>query len=612
MRPDIDNVSLLYNPLNLVHSLGMISLEDIFIAYYDCRKSKRNTTNSIRFEINYESFLVDLWRDINNRTHESDRNICFVVTKPKPREIFAADFKDRVVHHYIFNKLNPYLERWLVPHVFNCRKGKGTLYGLQCLESDIKTCSLNYTRDCWIAKCDLMSFFMSMDKQLMCRMLNWFIRNVIKDPYEQEDLIYLCNKTVMFRPQENCYKKSPEWMWKLIPKHKSLFTINPDKGLPIGNLSSQMFANLYLSFLDNFITKTLGFRFYGRYVDDFYIISEDKEKLLKSISLIREFLEKELLIKLHPKKFYFQHYKKGVEFTGGVVKPYRTNISNRTLYNYSQSIDRLSKCTNLQEIVDMLPSVNSYLGAFANYRAFKKRVFELTKLKGSYFATVGQIKYKRTDGHDKLSVDILPEYKEGYEYKVLKQKENIERIRKKKERMSIEEKRKIRTLKKYLYPKNYVFQIDRKPYSLPVGYVFDIDKKPEKPYPDDYVFQIDKPSDERMYPKNHKFEIDKIGKDNGYEDVMKLLSGDYSDIVSSVNKNVDEHEVPVFHIDVLKEIHQTSYIDFKSDNDEYKFGIDSPSITSVKNMSREQIEEKIHNDSHEIKLKQIFKEGHIK
>ena len=116
----------------------MVDLEELFDAYYDCRKSKRTTTNSLKFELNFEAHINDLCNAINSRTYDSDRNICFVVTKPKPREIFAADFKDRVVHHYIFNKLNPYLEKWLIPHVFNFREGKGTLYGIQCLHNDMR------------------------------------------------------------------------------------------------------------------------------------------------------------------------------------------------------------------------------------------------------------------------------------------------------------------------------------------------------------------------------------------------------------------------------------------------------------------------------------------
>ena len=590
------------------HQLLMVDLEELFDAYYDCRKSKRTTTNSLKFELNFETHINDLCNAINSRTYDSDRNICFVVTKPKPREIFAADFKDRVVHHYIFNKLNPYLEKWLIPHVFNCRKGKGTLYGIQCLQNDMRECSEGYTKDCWIAKCDLQSFFMSMDKNLLSKMLTWFIKNSLPEK-EQADLIYLANTTIFFRPFENCVKKSPEWMWNKIPAHKSLFTVDPSKGLPIGNLSSQMFANLYLSFLDNYVTKVLGFKYYGRYVDDFYIISQDKKRILESIGLIRKFLEEELLIKLHPHKFYFQHYKKGVEFIGGIVKPHRSNISNRTLASYSQAIDKLCECTNIEEIKEMLPSVNSYMGAFGNYRAFKKRTYELTKLKGTYFSTVGYIKYhrgKNFDEKDKVSLDILPQYKDTYEIKEngRVQQEKIKAKRKEKQEIrKRRDERQFRHLRKcfgkvYLLPKDYKFSIDN-PFRLPEDYVLGVDRKkePELLFGEDYVFEIDKKKEpQSQVPR--KFEIDKTFEEKRKEkDCMEICKG--------TSLRIDpEIKVPVFEIDTLKQIHK---IERWVAPEGHVFAIDQPKISSVKKMTYEEIEKRIKENYKGITLKQIMK-----
>ena len=112
-------------------TLASIPLEDFFIAYYQCRKRKRKTINALQFEVNYEENLVKLWREVNSRKYEIGRSICFLVTRPKLREIFAADFRDRIVHHVIMMRLEPLFEEVFIEDNYNCRKGKGTLYGVK-------------------------------------------------------------------------------------------------------------------------------------------------------------------------------------------------------------------------------------------------------------------------------------------------------------------------------------------------------------------------------------------------------------------------------------------------------------------------------------------------
>lgn len=127
-----------------------IPLEDFFTAYYQCRLRKRRTVNALEFEIDYEVNLVKLWRDVNSRKYEIGKSICFVVTKPKPREIFAADFRDRIVHHIVMMRLEPLFEDVFINDNYNCRKDKGTLYGVKRLYEQIKECSENYTKNCYV------------------------------------------------------------------------------------------------------------------------------------------------------------------------------------------------------------------------------------------------------------------------------------------------------------------------------------------------------------------------------------------------------------------------------------------------------------------------------
>ena len=97
-----------------------ISLEDFFAAYYQCRLRKRRTINALEFEVNYEENLVKLWKDVNSRKYEIGNSICFIVTKPKIREIFAADFRDRVVHHVVMMRLEPLFEEVFIDDNYNC------------------------------------------------------------------------------------------------------------------------------------------------------------------------------------------------------------------------------------------------------------------------------------------------------------------------------------------------------------------------------------------------------------------------------------------------------------------------------------------------------------
>lgn len=139
----------------------MITLEDVISAYYKCRKNKRNTCNALKFEINWEIECAKLYKDIMDGTYEIGRSIAFIVTKPKKREVFAADFRDRVVHHLVMLRLEPLFEREF-----------------------IKECSENYTQPCYIAKFDLQGFFMSIHKPTLLKMLITFI----KENYKEDDV----------------------------------------------------------------------------------------------------------------------------------------------------------------------------------------------------------------------------------------------------------------------------------------------------------------------------------------------------------------------------------------------------------------------------------------
>jgi len=352
--------------------------------------------------MNNEVLLAELLEDINSRKYSPSQSIAFVVTRPKYREVFAADFRDRIVHHYIAMRVTPILESIINPRSYNCRKGKGTLAGIEQLSEDIRICSNNYTTDCWVAKVDIKGFFMSISRVLLFKKTDGLIVKYYKGN-DIDDLRFLAERTILNSPEKNCIKQSPEWMWKYITKGKSLFTNGENMGVPIGNLPSQILANYFIDFLDWMFEKE-GIKYHVRYVDDIAIVSNNKEKILHSISLARELLDK-CGITLHPKKFYMQYYLKGVQFTGAILKPGRIYITKRVVHDFEESVRNIENAKTIQEITHSVASLNSYLGAMNHFKTYEIRrrilhnakIYDKVYIAGHYEKIVirGKYNYER-------------------------------------------------------------------------------------------------------------------------------------------------------------------------------------------------------------------------
>jgi retron-type reverse transcriptase len=151
----------------------------LFRAYFDCRKNKRNTANAINFELDYESNLIRLHEEVMDRTYRVGKSIAFIVDKPVKREIFAGDFRDRIVHHFIINELNAIFEKTFIHDSYSCRMGKGTSFGIHRMEKVIRASSDNFTAKAWVLKFDIMGFFMSIDRSVLLSM----IEKIIEDKY---------------------------------------------------------------------------------------------------------------------------------------------------------------------------------------------------------------------------------------------------------------------------------------------------------------------------------------------------------------------------------------------------------------------------------------------
>lgn len=185
---------------------GEIPIEDVFEAYYTCRRHKRSTLNALKFELDFEFNCVQLWREINNGTYQIGRSITFIVDHPVKREIFAADFRDRIVHHLIIQRLMPFFEHAFIDESYSCRVGKGCIRAVKDIYKKIEDMSEHWTKPCYVLKMDIQAFFMSIEKRKLYGLLEEFVRNCYTGT-DKKLLLDLIKKVVLNSPQKNCIVK---------------------------------------------------------------------------------------------------------------------------------------------------------------------------------------------------------------------------------------------------------------------------------------------------------------------------------------------------------------------------------------------------------------------
>ena len=319
---------------------------DLVQAYYDCRRSKRNSASALAFEMDLERNLTALHRDLVTGQYRPGRSICFVVTRPKPREVWAADFRDRVVHHLLYNHIAPGIERSFIADSCACIKGRGTLCAAQRLEAKIRSQTQNWSRPAFYLKCDLANFFVAIDKRVLAGQL----ASRIAEPW----WLALAEQVLMHDPREDYQVHSPAHLFNRVPQHKRLTAQPAHLGLPIGNLSSQFFANIYLDALDQFCKHRLGVKHYVRYVDDFVLLHESPQQLNAWLAEIEAFLPK-LGARLNPKKTILQPVDRGIDFVGHVIKPWRRTTRKR-------SVAQAMKRTAAAPADQLRETANSYFG----------------------------------------------------------------------------------------------------------------------------------------------------------------------------------------------------------------------------------------------------------
>jgi len=395
---------------------GFFGIEEIYESYISCKKHKKSDS-AFKFNFDLENNLFNLLNSLNTDNYKISRAICFVVTKPKIREIWASDFKDRIVHHLVIKYLNNFYENptfqyYFLENVFSNRIGKGTHKAVTL----VKRLSKKYK---YYLKLDIYSFFNSIDRDLLFSIITSDLKNV---DFEKKELILKLIKQIIFHKYTTDYVlRQDKVLINKVPKHKSLFTseIN-NKGLPIGNFTSQFFANVYLNRLDYFVVKKLKFDDYVRYVDDFVIFSNNKDELNNLIQKIDNFLKSNLDLKLNRDKVFLSKTMEGLDFLGYFIKPDYTLVRKRVVSEFKRKLFYFTrKDITYYELKKVNSIVNSYFGHFkyANSYNLKRKMskklsdyFNLKNVKGN------TIVKKKVDLNFKNFYEQYSYFKNKYKY----------------------------------------------------------------------------------------------------------------------------------------------------------------------------------------------------
>ena len=349
----------------------------LYNAYVEARSGgKRKTQDEHKFELNADYNLKVLRKKILDRTYRPGRSRAHIIYNPVIREIFAASFSDRIIHHFIFDFVYDWWDRHFIEDSYSCRIGKGTKYGVERLDYHIRSASQNYKKKVWVLKLDIQGYFMSLPRKKLYERAIWGLEQQFHgktSSLEFRVLKFLWRVIILDNPTKGAVKVGDLRAWQKIPASKSLFCQAKGIGIVIGNLTSQLLSNIYLDQLDRFVKFRLGYKHYGRYVDDFFIVvTEDQLPQLKKDVLAIERYLKTLGLTLHPKKRFLQESSKGVPFLGAIVYHNHIVPGQRMFKNAKKAFREVQMGMKGEE------SVVSYMGhaKFMNSENFLKLCFE--------------------------------------------------------------------------------------------------------------------------------------------------------------------------------------------------------------------------------------------
>lgn len=287
----------------------IISVENLLLAWKEFVNGKRKKKDVQEFQLHLMNNIFQLREELLAGTYKHSPYYAFKISDPKPRDIHKAMVRDRLLHHAVYRILYQFFDRTWIADSYSCRSGKGTHRALKQFTKFAGKVSKNNTKTCWVLKCDIRKFFASIDQTILLEIVSKQVADV-----KIQGLI----KEIV----------------------SSFYSTAPGKGLPLGNLTSQLLVNVYMNEFDQFVKHKIKGKHYIRYADDFVILSTEKEWLENLIPQIATFLDQNLALSLHPHKVSITTLASGVDFLGWVNFPdhkvLRTSTKNRMVRNLEE------------------------------------------------------------------------------------------------------------------------------------------------------------------------------------------------------------------------------------------------------------------------------------
>jgi len=317
--------------IRLIHKFeNIVSLENLLEAWQEFLLGKNKRKDVQEFRINLMDNILKLHHNLVYHKYEHSGYKAFMVHDPKTRNIHKATVSDRLLHHAIYRQLYPFFDKTFIFDSYSCRLDKGAHRAINRFNRFFLKASRNNTKTCWVLKGDIKNFFASINHEILI--------NILKDYISDENIIRLLTQVV------------------------NSFHVENGKGLPLGNLTSQLFANIYLNEFDRFVKHKIKAKFYIRYADDFVILSDDKGWLENQVFKIKEFLSSSLNLEIHPNKISIKTMASGVDFLGWVNFPDHHVLRQST----KKRMFRKLKENNYKE-----ESYLSYLGMIKHGQSYK-------------------------------------------------------------------------------------------------------------------------------------------------------------------------------------------------------------------------------------------------
>ncbi len=327
--------------------------ENICIAHKKACKCKRYNDEVLEFGSKLEENIINIQNHLMWKSYECGEYRKFKVYEPKERLVMALPFKDRVVQHALNNIIEPIFDKSFIYHSYACRRGKGVHQASQQLTEWLYNMNLSHGENIYFIKADISKYFINIDHEIL--------KKIIRKKIKCEDTLHLIETIINHNGTEGELK-----------------------GIPVGNLTSQLFANVYLNELDKFVKETLKIKYYMRYMDDFLIFSSNKEELREILALTTGFLQTNLKLTLNPKTGIFKA-KNGVDFVGYRHWYTHKKMRKANLKRIRNKIKKYNKMYSNGEIdfEKVNRSVQSWLGHIkhANTYNIRKKILASIVLK---------------------------------------------------------------------------------------------------------------------------------------------------------------------------------------------------------------------------------------